>query len=94
MQRGNINSFNQKVMANEHEEHGHGDVPVFINNVRHMVAKGFHSVVDLKNIGGVPLADELEQVMHGKLVPLPDDGKVEIGGGEKFVSHPRDSASS
>lgn len=77
--------------AKGHEE---PNVPIFINNDRHMVPKGDHSVQELKNIGNVPLADELEQVLHGKLTPLPDDGKVEIGGGEKFVSHPRDSASS
>lgn len=78
----------------ERKEHGHGSVVIFINNVKYTVTKGVHSVAELKNTGGVPLADELEQIIRGKLVPLPDEGKVEIGGGEKFVSHPRDSASS
>ena len=52
------------------------------------------NIKGIKELGGIPLADDLEEVVHGKLVPLPDNGKVNIKGGEKFVSHVKDSGSS
>jgi ethanolamine utilization protein EutQ (cupin superfamily) len=42
----------------------------------------------------VPQADELEQVIDGKLTPLPDGGAVTIKGGEVFMSHVRSGGSS
>jgi hypothetical protein len=36
----------------------------------------------------------LNEVIHGKLTPLADDGAVEICGGEVFLSHPKDGGSS
>jgi len=40
------------------------------------------------------LADELEQLIEGKLTPLPDDGAITIKGGEVFMSHVRSGGSS
>ena len=48
----------------------------------------------IKTLGGVPAAYDLEQVIDGKLVPLPDDSAVTLKGGEVFVSHPKDASSS
>lgn len=53
------------------------------------VKPGEYTVAELKKVGGVPLTDELEQVIDRKLVPLPDDGKVHIKGSEVFIYHPR-----
>jgi hypothetical protein len=69
-------------------------VTVVINGVEKPVHRGRRTVKDLKILGGVPEADELEQVIKGKLTPLADDGAVTIKGAEEFVSHPRDSGSS
>lgn len=69
-------------------------VTITINEPSFEVHRGRWSVVDLKKLASVALADELEQLIDGKLTPLPDAGHVTIKGGEVFVSHPKDSASS
>jgi hypothetical protein len=37
---------------------------------------------------------DLDEVVDGKLVPLPDDGHVVIKGEEVFLSHPKSGHSS
>lgn len=69
-------------------------VTIAINGTEYRVHRGRRTVSELKDAGHVPPADELEQIVDGKLTPLPDDGTVTIKGGEKFISHPRDSGSS
>jgi hypothetical protein len=69
-------------------------VSVTINDVPKDVHRGRQTVADIKKLGSVPLADELGQVIEGKLTPLADAGSVTIKGGEVFVSHPKDSSSS
>jgi hypothetical protein len=61
---------------------------------RKPIHRGRRTIVEIKNLGAVPLADDLEQVVDGRLVPLPDDGAVTIRGGEVFVSHPKDNGAS
>jgi hypothetical protein len=68
-------------------------VTISINGPEYQVHRGRRTVSELKDIGHVPQADELEQIIDGKLAPLPDDGAVTIKGGERFISHPRDSGS-
>ncbi len=75
-------------------QHHDARVEITINGVKHKVAPGKTSVVEIKKIGNVPLADELIQNIGGKLTPLADDATVCIAGGEEFVSHPRCGASS
>lgn len=65
-----------------------------VNGQTFLVHRGAMTVADIKKTGGVPLADDLEQVIAGKLTPLPDSGTVTIRGDEMFVSHPKDSKSS
>lgn len=74
--------------------HGKEMVTITINGVDKQIHRGEAKVSEIKALGGIPLADDLEEVVNGKLVPLPDDGKVHIKGGEKFVSHVKDSGSS
>jgi hypothetical protein len=69
-------------------------VTIHINHKPYEVLPGVHTVAELKTIAGVPLAHDLEQVIDGKLTPLKDDGKVEICGGEQFISHVKDGSSS
>jgi hypothetical protein len=69
-------------------------VTITIDQKPFEVVPGVHTVADLKTIGGVPLANDLEQVIGGKLSPLKDDGKVDICGGEQFISHVKDGSSS
>ena len=74
-----------------HEGH---EVKITINGKHFEIRRGPESVATIKAIGHVPLADDLEQKVRGRLVLLPDDGTVQIHGGEVFVSHPKDSGSS
>lgn len=69
-------------------------VEISINGIKHQITRGRHSVAEIKKLGSVPLADDLEEVVQGQLKPLPDDGYVEIRGEEMFVSHPKSGSSS
>ena len=75
-------------------EHGRDMVTIIVNSVERQIHRGRQPVSEIKRIGEVPQADQLEQVIDRKLVPLADDAAVTIKGGEEFVSHPRDSGSS
>jgi hypothetical protein len=70
------------------------EVHITINGVSKTIHRGRQTVSDIKTVGGVPQADELEQVIAGKLTPLPDGGAVTIKGGEVFMSHVRSGGSS
>ncbi len=69
-------------------------VEIKVNGKAYPIHRGRQTVAAIKSAGKVPLADDLEQVVDGRLVPLPDDGSVTIKGHEVFVSHPKDSGSS
>ena len=70
------------------------EVLIHINKVEKHVPKGTCTVVQIKNWGNVPQADDLEQLIQGKLVPLQDSGSVQIDREVKFVSHPQGGSSS
>lgn len=76
------------------KEGGDEKVPIFVNKDKYFVNRGPETVVYLKELDHIPLADELEELLKGKLEPLPDNGSVDIKGGEKFFSHPRTGSSS
>ena len=70
------------------------EVTITLNGTPKEIHRGHRTVVELKDVGGIPQADELNQIIDGTLVPLADDGAVTIKGGEEFVSHPRTGGSS
>ena len=73
----------------------HGpEVIIQVDNVSITIHRGHQTVIDIKQLGKVPLAYDLEQVVNGILVLLLDDGSLTIKGDEIFVSHPKDSSSS
>jgi len=72
----------------------HALVEITINAQQLRIRRGHHTVVELKNLGHVPLADDLEQIINGQMHLLPDDGAVVIHGQEVFVSHPKSTSSS
>jgi hypothetical protein len=77
------------------EDHEHGpDVHITIGLNEYVIHRGSQTVVAIKTLGHVPLADDLEQIVNQQLTLLPDDGRVTIKGGEIFVSHPKDSGAS
>jgi hypothetical protein len=67
---------------------------ITINGHHHQIHRGRQSVADIKAVGGVAAAEELEQIVDGVFTPLPDDGAVTIKGGEVFISHVRAGAAS
>ncbi|WP_133506071.1 multiubiquitin domain-containing protein [Flavobacterium chryseum] len=69
-------------------------VQIEINTKQYQISKGIHTVMEIKKLGSVPMAHELEQLIHGKLTPLDDNSSVLIKGSEKFFSHVRDGSSS
>ncbi len=70
-------------------------VTIKINVTDVQIHRGHREVVEIKTLGGVPLADELSQIIDGQPpVALPDDGAVTIKGGEHFISNPRTGQSS
>lgn len=70
------------------------DVTITIDNKTFTIHRGSKTVAELKQLAGISPAYELEEIVDGKLVPLNDDQRVVIKGGERFVSHPRAGASS
>jgi hypothetical protein len=76
-----------------HPDHG-PTVTITVNGHSYTLHRGRRTVVEIKQVAGVPLAYDLEQVIAGVLTPLPDDGSVVLKGGEAFVSHPKDAGSS
>lgn len=68
-------------------------VSITVNGKAFAIHRGSQTVLEIKTVGGVPVGHDLEQVVDGRLVPLPDDGRVTIKGGEVFQSHPKDGAS-
>ena len=80
--------------STQHDDHGQNFVDITINNVIRQIHRGHRTVVEIKTVGEVPLADDLEQVIDGRLTPLPDDGAVTIKGGEVFISHVKSGGSS
>lgn len=75
------------------EGHGH-KVSVTIDGRAVEVQSREWIVSQLKTALGVEASRELEQVVDGKLVPLADNAKIHIRGGEAFVSHVRGGGSS
>jgi hypothetical protein len=69
-------------------DHGNDIVKITVNNNPYPIHRGRQTVEAIKKAGGVSLADKLDQIIDGKLVPLDDNGSVVIKGGEEFKSHP------
>lgn len=81
----------------EFYSHRHEDprsVEIHINRNPYRISRGKYTVMEIKKLGGVPTAHELEELINGKLTPLADDSSVLIKGCEKFFSHVRDGSSS
>ena len=67
---------------------------ITVNGLERRIQSGRRTVSEIKKVGEVPQADDLEQLIDGKLVPLADDASVIIKGREEFFSHPKDGGSS
>ena len=87
--------LNQGSAAGTIEPPQHGPVvDIKVDRTTREIHRGRQTVVAIKEVGKVPLAYDLEQLVDGKLVLLPDGGSVVIKGGEQFFSHPKDGGAS
>lgn len=69
-------------------------VSIRINGKEYWLKRGPYSVTYLKQLGGVRPADELNEVIDGKLTPLADNATVDVKGFEEFFSCKREGSSS
>jgi ABC-type Zn2+ transport system, periplasmic component/surface adhesin len=70
-----------------HHDHDHDFVTITVDGHPYKIHRGNHTVTEIKEVGKVLPADELNQIIDGKIVPLPNDGSVVIKGDEVFVSN-------
>ena len=70
------------------------EVEITVNNATIRIHRGRRTVAEIKTAGSVPQADELEQLIDGRLTALGDNDAVTIKGEEVFMSHPRSGGSS
>jgi hypothetical protein len=87
-------SFNE----NGHDDNGHHEdqhkVQVKVDSHEVAVRSGNYIVTQFKAAVGVEPAKELDQIIHGQLTPLDDAARIDIKGGEEFISHQRAGGSS
>ena len=69
-------------------------VSIRINYKEYQIARGNHAVNELKELAGVKLSHELDQLIEHQLLPLDDSATITIVGGEQFFAHVRDGSSS
>ncbi|HEY0020805.1 MAG TPA: hypothetical protein VGC13_31180 [Longimicrobium sp.] len=91
VKQGGVSPGKEKGRSDEHRQ---DEVEIVINNTPRMIHRGHQAEQEIKRVGSVALADELVQIVDGQLVVLADSAAVVIKGGERFLSQPRDSASS
>jgi hypothetical protein len=70
------------------------NVTVTVDTHVRTVRRGSWSVAEFKKEVGVDASRALDEVFAGEFRPLADDGRITIKGGEIFVSHARQGASS
>jgi hypothetical protein len=81
-------------LGNSSHEHGHTVIHIFVDGKEITTQKTTITVSDLKALAGVPPAYQLEEAKENRLIPLNDDGRVELKDQERFISHPKDGVSS
>lgn len=81
-------------MENSKGQHGGSEVSVSVNAHEYLLHRGSWVVFELKRAVGVAADRELDEVVDGEFRPLLDDERVTLKGGEVFVSHVRQGASS
>jgi len=80
--------------SGERDHHHKKEVVVTVDGKTHHVPEGIYVVSEFKKLVGVDPSKELDEVVHGELKPLDDNQKIDIKGGEVFISHARQGGSS
>lgn len=82
-----MNTANERTLKSVGTEHERKLVEVELNGTPKRLAGGDYIGRTLKLALGVPTEYELDEVIHGEFKEIPNDKKVHVHGGEKFVSH-------
>lgn len=91
------------IAERDHVKHGNyaGDrddccrtVEIHVNNEGVFLQPGEYDVPTFKKVAGVPQAEDLDELVRCKLVPIADGGKIRIEGCEVFISHVKDGGAS
>ena len=69
-------------------------VEIHVNNKPVVLQPGRYDVPTLKKVSGVPLADDLDELVNCKLKPVGENATMHIEGCEVFISHVRDGGAS
>lgn len=78
----------------EHGDHGNSNVNITVDDREYSIHRGNRPVAEIKQVASVPQTHVLEAIINGALSLLDDAAAVVLKGGERFISHLRDSASS
>jgi hypothetical protein len=81
----------ERLLEHEHHEPHNHKVKITIDNKDYEVNPGEHKVAALKELAGIPVTKELEEIIDGVLTLLADDATVEIHGCEVFLSQDKDA---
>ena len=82
-----MNTTNERSHESAGTEYERKLVEVELNGTPKRIAGGEYTGRTLKLALGVPVEYELDEVIHGEFKEIPNDKKVHVHGGEKFVSH-------
>ena len=78
--------------------HGHPGhdrkVTITVDRIPKEILPGVYLIADLKERLGIDACRELDEVVCGEFKPLEEGTKIDIKGGEHFVSHVRCGGSS
>lgn len=88
------NQQNAKDTKDKNDHPGNSSVQIELNSTPVSIHRGNYTVPDLRVALGIEADKELDQFINGDFVPLNDDSRIVIKGGEVFISHVRGGASS
>jgi hypothetical protein len=78
---------NESARETADKEHERKLIEVELNGKPRHIAGGEYIGRTLKLALGVPVEHELDEVVRGEFKEIPNEKKVHVQGGEKFVSH-------
>lgn len=85
----------QHADSHHDRDQGHCEaVSIYVNNEPVYIQPGRYAVATLKKLAGVPLADDIDQLVNSTLKPVADDATLVLHGCEIFVSHIKDGGAS
>lgn len=88
------NQQNEKNAKDKIDNPGNSNVQIELNSTPVSIHRGNYTVPDLRVVLGIAADKALDQFINGDFIPLNDDSKIVIKGGEVFISHVLGGASS